>query len=42
MDSHNDKILTCCNDEKAEMEAVNIVVGDISDDKKRQFKLGNP
>jgi hypothetical protein len=36
--AHNNKTFTCCNDDKAEIEAVDIVVGDISDDKKQQFK----
>jgi hypothetical protein len=38
MAAHNNKTFTCCNDDKAEIEAVDIVVGDISDDKKQQFK----
>ena len=32
----------CCNDNKAEIEAVDIVVGDISGDKKQQFKQSIP
>ena len=37
-----DKAFQCCNDEKAEIEAVDIVVGDISDEKKQQFKQSIP
>ena len=42
VDAHNNKMFKCCNDHKAEIEAVDIVVGDISDDKKQRFKQKIP
>ena len=42
VDDHNNKMFKCCSDNKAEIEAVDIVVGDISDDKKQQFKQRIP
>ena len=42
VDNHNNETFRCCSDSKAEIEAVDIVVGNISDDKKQQFKQRIP